>query len=116
MSNVDWLGADGGRLAGAFAAGCIATFAFMTAIGSFIWRMVGGERDRRIKQLETDLDAEKTRCNEMEIRLGERIHQLETILLFETVGQVRQNAALAIAELHQQIKAKINAREKPDAE
>src|SRR5262245_11944388 len=114
MGDIDLLGADGGRLAAAFASGCVATFAFMLMIGGWLWRLIGKTREDRIAELIKTLDDSEARCREMEIRLTDRISQLETILLFETVGQVRQNAARAIAELHGQIKAKIEAKGKPD--
>jgi hypothetical protein len=100
MNDVDLLGADGGRLAMAFASGCVATFAFMATVGNFMWKVVGKSR---ITELEKALADEKLRCSEMETRLGDRIAQLETVLLFETVGHVRQNAQLAISELSRKI-------------
>lgn len=103
MSNVDLLGVDGGRLAMAFASGCIATFAFMAGVGGFIWKLIGKTREDRISDLEKDLADEKQRCNAMETRLTDRIAQLETILLFETVGHVRNDTQVAIAELSQRI-------------
>lgn len=104
MSDMDFMGADGGRLSLAFAAGCVATFTFMMSIGGFIWKLIGRSRIDRIEELKTALADEKARCAEMEIRMTSRIEQLETVLLFETVGQVRQNAQMAISEMHQQIR------------
>lgn len=100
----DYFGADGGKLAMAFASGCVATFAFMAAIGGFIWKLVGKDR---IEELAAQLAEERRRCAEMEQRLVTRIEQLETILLFETAGNVRQNSARAIAELHEQYRERI---------
>ena len=105
--DTDFLGADGGRLAMAFAAGCVATFTFVTGIGAFIWNLVGKTRQDQIERLSADLKAEQARCAEMEARLVARIEQLETILLFEAVGNVRQGAAVAIAELRSAVETRL---------
>lgn len=107
--NPDYYGADGGRLAVAFASGCIATFAFMCSIGAFIWNLVGRSREYRIKDLRADLAAEKERCAEMERRLVDRIQQLETLLIFETAGNVRQGAQLAVSEIRREVEARVIA-------
>lgn len=99
MSDVNFFGADGGRLAMAFASGCVATFAFVSAIGGFLWKMIGRSRQDRIEELTKCLDEERARCSAMEDRLVNRIEQLETILMFEMAGNTRQKAQLAIAEI-----------------
>lgn len=104
MTDLNFLGADGGRLAMSFASGCIATFAFMSTVGAFIWGLVGKHKQDRIDQLAADLAAEKTRCTQMENRLVSRIEQLETVLLFETVGKIRQDAQISISEIHERIR------------
>lgn len=86
MSNLDFVGSDGGRLAMAFAAGCIATFSFILAIGGFIWKTIGGERKDRIAELKVDLDKERQACREMEVRLVKRIEQLETIVILKAAA------------------------------
>lgn len=106
--DMDFLGPDGGRLAMAFAAGCVAAFSFFSLIGGFFWKVMGRTRLDRIGQLETDLKSEQVRCAEMEARLVSRIEQLETILLFEAVGNVRQGAAVAIAELRSAVEKRLN--------
>jgi hypothetical protein len=100
----DYLGAEGGRLAVAFATGCIGTFAFMAATGRFIWGIIGKTREDRITELSNELAEERRRCNEMEIRLNDRISQLETVLLYDKIGQVRQNTQIAISDLSRQIR------------
>lgn len=105
----DYLGVDGGRLAMAFASGCVATFAFTAAIGGFIWQLIGKSREYRIKDLRADLVAEKERCAEMERRLVDRIQQLETLLIFETAGNVRQGAQLAITEIRREVEARVRS-------
>lgn len=98
--DVDYLGAEGGRLAMAFAAGCLACFTFMMMVGSFVWKLIGKTRTDRITELEKALEKEQVHCREMEIRLGNRIQQLEAVILFERTGQVAQNAQKAISEVH----------------
>lgn len=106
--DTDFLGADGGRLALAFASGCVAAFTFLSLLGGFFWKIMGKTRQDRIEQLEIDLKAEKAQCAEMEKRLVGRIEQLETILLFQVVGNVRQDAAIAIAELRNAVNQRMN--------
>jgi hypothetical protein len=84
MNQLDYLGAEGGRLALAFAAGCVATFAFMTAIGSFFWKLLGGHRKDRITDLENDLAAERENCRLELSRQSDRIQQLETLFTLHT--------------------------------
>lgn len=88
MSNLDWLGQDGGKLALAFAAGCVATFGFMSAVGGFIWKMIGGQRKDRITELETALADEKASCHQQIIALNARIQQLETLFTMHTGVQI----------------------------
>lgn len=106
--STDFLGADGGRLALAFASGCVATFSFVSVLGGFFWKIMGKTRQDRIDQLEKDLKDEQARCADMEKRLVGRIEQLETILLFEVVGNVRQGAAVAIAELRASVEQRLH--------
>lgn len=109
--DTDFLGADGGRLALAFASGCVAAFGFLSMLGGFFWKVMGKARQDRIDQLEIDLKSEQARCAEMEKRLVGRIEQLETILLFEVAGNVRQGAAIAIAELRSAVNQRITDAE-----
>jgi hypothetical protein len=104
---VDYFGADGGKLAIAFASGCAGTFAFMMMIGGFIWRLVGRTRKDRIRELEKQLDDDRDRCRNMETRLVDRIQQLETLLIFETAGNIRQGTQLAIAEIRREVEERV---------
>lgn len=88
MSNLDWFGQDGGKLAMAFAAGCVATFGFMSAVGSFIWKMIGGHRKDRITELEAALADERANCHEQLTALNARIQQLETLFTMHTGIQI----------------------------
>jgi hypothetical protein len=104
MSDVEYLGPDGGRLALAFAAGCLACFTFLSLAGGFIWKLIGKTRVDRITELEVALKEEREHCRAMEARLVDRIQALETIILFERSGQVAQGAQGAISELHRDVR------------
>lgn len=93
MNDLDWLGQDGGKLAMAFAAGCVATFGFMSAVGGFLWKMIGGHRKDRITELEKALSDERTNCAAQITALTARIQQLEAIFTMHTGIRV------AVAEL-----------------
>ncbi len=93
MNDLDWLGQDGGKLAMAFAAGCVATFGFMSAVGGFLWKMIGGHRKDRITELEKELANERAHCASQIQLLTARIQQLEAIFTMHTGIRV------AVAEL-----------------
>ena len=88
MNGIDWLGEDGGKLAGAFAAGCIAAFGFLSAVGGWLWKIVGRTRQDRIDELEKAMADDRRRCDAMEQRLVQRIQNLEGML----AGTIRQDA------------------------
>jgi len=104
MSDVEYLGPDGGRLALAFAAGCLACFTFLSMVGGFIWKLVGKTRVDRIAELEEALKEERAHCRAMEARLVDRIQALETIILFERAGQIAQGAQLAVSEVSRDVR------------
>lgn len=99
MNEIDFFGQEGGRLAAAFAAGCVAAFAFLSSIGGFIWKIIGKTRQDRIEELSKALTKEQERYAAMEDRLVRRIEQLETILIMETAGNIRQATQLSISEI-----------------
>lgn len=84
MNDLDWLGQDGGKLAMAFAAGCVATFGFMMAIGAFLWKMIGGHRKDRISDLENAIKMERESCAQQLQHMSDRITQLETLYTVHT--------------------------------
>jgi hypothetical protein len=92
MDNLDILGADGGRLAMAFAAGCAACFAFLRTIFTTPLR-------QRIRQLDDALEADRKRCADMEVRLVSRIQNLEGLFIRTASGDFRQEIQMAISEL-----------------
>lgn len=91
MNDIDLLGADGGRLAMAFAAGCAACYAFLRTIFTSPLR-------QRIQELEGQLVSDRERCGEMETRLVQRIQQLEGFILAMSPGHLRQDFQKAISE------------------
>lgn len=109
MNDLDLLGQDGGKLAMAFAAGCVATFGFMSAVGSFIWKMIGGHRKDRITELEKALVEERSNCHEQLTALNSRIQQLETLFTMHTGIQI----GLAGAQLLPAVAG--SPKQKPDS-
>lgn len=97
MSEIDYFGHEGGRMAMAFAAGCVAAFGFLSTVGGFIWSFIDKARQDRIDELCKELMDERKRCDAMEDRLVRRIEQLETILMMGSSGKDR--AAVATHEI-----------------
>lgn len=98
MADVDWLGAEGGRLAVAFATGCTACFVFCLGVGRLLWGVLGKAKDDQITQLKADMVADRAQCAEMETRLVQRIQQLEGFILAMSPGHLRQQIQAAISE------------------
>lgn len=103
--NIDYGGQQGGLLAMAFAMGCIAAFGFLSLVGKFIWSKIGSMKDDRIASLEKQLAKQETdalddrrRCSEMEVRLVQRIQQLEGFILAMSPGHLRQDFQKALSE------------------
>ena len=88
---IDVLGADGGRMAAAFAAGCAATW-------GFIKMAMMGPLKNRISELKDDLSELKEDCKNRDARSADRITQLETLLLLHGPGQIRQQLQAVISE------------------
>jgi len=84
VSGIDWLGADGGSLAAAFAAGCVATWGFIQTV-------LVGPLKKQIREL-------KEECEKRDERSAQRINQLETLLLLHGSGELRQQLQAALSE------------------
>ncbi|EQB03928.1 hypothetical protein [Sphingobium sp. HDIP04] len=84
VDNIDWLGADGGKLAAAFGAGCVATW-------GFIQMVLIGPLKKQLAELKED-------CRQRDERSAQRINQLETLLLLHGPGQLRQQLQAALSE------------------
>src|SRR3546814_16646713 len=80
--DMDFLGVEGGRLAMAFAAGCAATWEFLSTTFTAPLRT-------RITELEGMVAAERKRCEEMETRLVQTDPQLQELLLTISPGLLR---------------------------
>src|SRR3546814_17172021 len=89
--DIDFLGAEGGRLAMAFAGGCAATWAFLRTTFTAPLRT-------RITELEGMVAAERKRCEAMETRLVQRIQQLEALLLTMSPGHLWQDFQRVLSE------------------
>src|SRR3546814_20001684 len=87
---IDFLGAEGGRLAMAFAAGCAATWAFLRTTFTAPLRT-------RITELEGMVAAARTRCEAMKTRLVQRIRQLHELLSHMSPGPLRTNLPLVLS-------------------
>lgn len=84
MSDIDFLGADGGKMAASFAAGCVATWGFLQG---FFWRGLSKSYERRIKELEAD----NARCEQ-------RQGQLEALLFFHGNDGLRDQMQAVLSE------------------
>lgn len=88
---IDWLGASGGQLAAAFAAGCVATWGFLQTA-------LVGPLKGRVSELKDEMSALKEECEKRDDRSAQRINQLETLLLLHGSGPLRQQLQAAISE------------------
>lgn len=96
----DLLGPDGGKLALAFAAGCAATYGFVRLVlMEHLYKQIEMWKENASK-CEAQVVQEKVESKEDLERYWERIKQLETLLLFEAIGNSRQQAQKAISESH----------------
>lgn len=95
MHHPDFMGADGGRLAAAFAAGCVTTWGFVKA---FVSAPITKAYETRISALED----EKERCEA-------RTTRLETMLWMHGGPQLRADIQGAISETHIELRRAIEA-------
>src|SRR3546814_992773 len=84
VNGIDILGADGGKLAAAFATGCVATW-------GFIQMVLIGPLKKQLQEL-------KDECKERDDRSVQRIQQLEPLLLPHGPGQLLQQLQAALSE------------------
>jgi hypothetical protein len=106
MHGIDYMGAQGGALAMAFASGCVATSGLLVTVGGLFWKLMFNPR---IKELKTLLDKERVdsvearrlereQCNRQIEQLRDRIVQLETLLLANGPSSLRQAKQAVISE------------------
>ncbi|QGP79993.1 hypothetical protein [Sphingobium sp. CAP-1] len=103
--SLDYSGADGGRLAMAFGAGCVACFGFCCLVGKLLWdRLTGANRDvvtakdDTIAELKKTIEKNEARCAETIVALSTRVQQLETLLLLHGSGPLRNDLQKSISE------------------
>lgn len=96
--DLDYTGPQGGLLALAFAAGCVACFAFCALIGKFLWGVLGKAKDDEIARLKTSAEEDRQHCREMEERLVARIQNLEGALVMGVPGHMRAQIQGIISE------------------
>jgi hypothetical protein len=58
-AELDYLGPQGGLMALAFAAGCVACFSFCAIVGRFIWAAIGRVKDDEIALIKAEADADR---------------------------------------------------------
>jgi hypothetical protein len=95
VNELDWMGAEGGRLAAAFATGCVACWTFLQG---FFWRGIRKSYEARIKLLEEHND----QCNQRQL-------QLETMLWMHGPQQLRQQMQSVVSEAHIEMRAALAA-------
>lgn len=91
MSDFDFLGPDGGRLAVSFGTGCAAAWAFLRAI-------VAGSLKARVKELERCREEDNERCERDLERANKRINDLELMLWQHGPAQLRAAMQGVISE------------------
>jgi hypothetical protein len=96
--DLDYTGPQGGLLALAFAAGCVACFAFCTLIGKFLWGVLAKAKDDEIARLKVAAEEDRQHCREMEERLVARIQNLEGALVMGVPGHLRAQVQAALSE------------------
>lgn len=97
--SLDYTGEQGGMLAMAFAAGCVACTAFWGFIGKFLWGELGKAKDDTIADLKKTIVKNEERCAEHVDALTDRVKQLETLLLLHGPGDMRQDLQRALADM-----------------
>jgi len=96
--NLDYSGAHGGQLAVAFGAGWAACAVICTALGTFLWKILGAAKDEQIASLIKTIVKNEERCAETIDALHRRIDALELILFTHSSGPLRQDLQKAISE------------------
>tara|TARA_R110000868_G_scaffold32613_1_gene118688 strand:- start:3057 stop:3419 length:363 start_codon:yes stop_codon:yes gene_type:complete len=94
VSELDYLGVDGGRIAAAAGVAAAATFAFLMVFVKIAVRWIIKGYDQQIQLLKT----QNVKCEEDNKELKGRVKQLETLLLMHGPGPLRQELQAAISE------------------
>jgi hypothetical protein len=95
-TGIDLTGAEGGRLAAAFALGCTSTWIF---IRNLVMKPAIKSCHQQIAELRLTLEWVKEQMAMKDTRIG----QLETILLTKGSGDMRNAMQAALSEIHADI-------------
>ncbi len=88
---MDFLGHDGGALAGAFGAGCAAAYGFLQ-------KVLVGPLKKQMEELKDD-------CEARDRRQEDRIMWLQSLLLTHGTGAMRQEIQKVVSEQNLEIRA-----------
>lgn len=102
--SLDYTGEHGGQLAMAFAAGWGACMAACTALGAFLWKILGKAKDEQIASLLKTIEKNEDRCAETIDVLTTRVVQLETMLWMHGPQQLRAQMQAVVSEQHQEMR------------
>jgi hypothetical protein len=103
--NLDYAGAEGGRLALAFASGCTGAWVFMR---NLVMKPAIKSCHQRCTDLEKAVDWLKEQLTAKDVRIG----QLETALFTSGIPELRKAMQGVISEARMETEAKIGAVEK----
>lgn len=105
----DFLGEHGGRLAMAFGAGWAACFALCTALGAFLWNILGKAKDDTIADLKATIASNEERCEARDTAQQTRILQLETMLWMHGPQALRAEIQAVVSEQHLEMRRAIES-------
>lgn len=100
MTDIDWFGAEGGRLWAAAGAGATACFTFIMGFVYIAFRFVTRSHEARLAAAE----AAHEQCREDNEKLSDRVKLLESLLLMHGPGQLKAELQAAISELHMDVR------------
>ena len=107
MTDIDWLGVDGGKMALAFGAGWGTCLAFLTGLIVIAFRFVTKSHEKRLAAAE----AAHAECRKDNEALKDRVKALELMLWQHGPSQIRKELGSVISELHMDVR-RMEGREK----
>ena len=100
MTDIDWFGADGGRLAVAFGTGWATCLALLTGFVVIAFRFVTRSHEDRLKAAEEAHEE----CRRLADDQKKRIEALELMLFVHGPAQIRKELGPVISELHMDVR------------
>lgn len=100
MTDIDWFGADGGRLAVAFGTGAAGCFALIMGFVYIAFRFVTRSHEDRLKAAE----AGHEECRRDNEQLKREVELLRNLLLLHGPAQIRKELGSVISELHMDVR------------